>query len=715
MYIVKYELSYGGLQLKKYYKKLLLVIVPILAAVYLLYPTYRVYQLEQIKVKAETEANQAKTPADSLAIIENFHKNYGDVYKKAKASQLKLGLDLRGGMYVTIEADLVKLIEETAQRESIDDIFTEVLEKTNTEATNSEESALDIFIRNFDKIARPKGKSLISYFDIGDIKDASEEKIIEKLRQDADKAIDRAKEVIRQRIDTYGVSEPNIQKQGASRIVLELPGVQNEDEVRKLLSMAARLEFKLVRSNEIAVKAFKKIDDYLAQLALRHKSSANESEPASTITEENAATSATTSEIASKPSETTTADSAAKTKKDTADPYAGLSKEEAQKKYSLEHLFTSLFATYYHPEGENSKPQPVGYNIPAFPDGDYSFYISKDSIPKFQEILKRKAIKAIIPYDLDIVLEAKPTRGSVKSGMETFNFHVLKREPELTGEVITDARASFDQSNNQPMVLMSMNSDGSERWARITGANLQKRIAIVLDERIYSAPTVQSKITGGNSQITGMANTEEAHLLEIVLKAGALPTPIHIIEERVVGPSLGEDSINSGVNSVIYAFILVVVFMTLYYSKGGIVANFAVILNVVLIISILAALGGTLTLPGIGAVILTIGMAVDVNILIFERIREEMSHGRSLKSSIDEGFSKALTAIIDSQVTTLISGFILYLLGTGPIQGFAINLIIGIVFTLFTGIFVSRAIIDIFIIRGATRFSFGQSELQAIK
>jgi preprotein translocase subunit SecD len=237
---------------------------------------------------------------------------------------------------------------------------------------------------------------------------------------------------------------------------------------------------------------------------------------------------------------------------------------------------------------------------------------------------------------------------------------------------------------------------------------VKKRIAVVLDGRVYTAPTVQNKITGGRSQITGSSTIDEARLLEIVLKAGALKAPVKIVEERVVGPSLGEDSIRSGLLSSAVAAILVVLFMIVYYVSAGMIADFAVVINIVLVVAILAAFGGTLTLPGIAGLILTLGMAVDANILIYERIREELYRGRSLRAAVDEGFSKALSAILDSNITTFITGLILYYLGTGPIKGFAITLMIGIVMTLFTGITLSRAIFEIVLARGATQFNLGQ-------
>lgn len=707
--------------MKKYFGKILLVVVPVIAALVLLYPTYQASQLEQKERQAIAQAKKAGNSSDSLEIMEKFKKQYGEALKTAKARRLKLGLDLRGGMYVTMEVDVVKLIEETAQNETIDEIFKDVIAKTRKEASASDEPALDIFLRNFNNIARPQGKSLLNYFDVGDVREASEEKIIASLNENIDKAIDQAQEVIRQRIDQYGVSEPNIQKQGTRRIMLELPGVTNQDEMRSLLQTTARLEFKLVRNYKEIVQAFYKIDKLLSEKIKSGKGLSTE-EPLSMLDTQKKDTTnlvnkpaeakKDTTKLAQK-SDTTKVDTT-KTDKDTAkDPYAGLPPEEAQRRYALDHPFTTLFSTFFVP-GKNQNIIPIYYTSDQFPEGEYIFRIPKDSIGKFQVLLNRPDVAALIPADLEILIDAKPdTRLKQNQNIEIYDFYALKKEPELTGEVISSARASFDPTTNQPVVLMSMNTDGAESWARITGANLQKRIAIVLDNRVYSAPTVQSKITGGNSQITGMANAEEARLLEIVLNAGALKAPVQIIEERVVGPSLGEDSIRSGLNASLVAVILVVLYMIFYYGLGGAIADFAVILNVSLVLSVLAALGGTLTLPGIAGIILTVGMAVDANVLIFERIREELDNGRSIRSAIDEGFRKALSAILDSNITTFFTGAILYYLGTGPIQGFALTLMLGILGTLFTAIVVTRAIIELFMAKGATSFDFGQPKIKS--
>ncbi len=722
--------------MRKNLGKILLIVLPIIAAIFMLLPTY---QAEVLKDKENAALSEAKklaqsgketAKADSVSRMDEFYNTYGEALQNAKNKALKLGLDLRGGMYVTLEVDVVKLIKESAIKETLDDVFYQVLDKTREDEKTTSEPTLDVFLKNFDEIAKPKGKSLISYFDVVDFKEASEEKIIKRLEENANQAIEQAQEVIRQRIDKYGVSEPNIQKQGTRRILLELPGVTNETEMRQLLQTTARLEFKLLRNNQDIVKVFYKIDKLLSNQAKRrkgllvdeaNKSSSDTTVSDTTVTVSEAVKVKADGEVAEivtdsvniettegDSSEVAATDSASKAKLDTNDPYAGLTDEEKQDKYLAEHPFTSLFVSYFNP-GEKQDPVQVSYISDDFPDGQYFFRIYKQALGKFNEILSRPEVKALIPYDIQIAVSAKPDARMKKANkVEILDLYALKAEPELTGDVITDARVDFDPATNSPTVSMTMNAEGTERWAVITGANLKKRIAIVLDDRVYSAPTVQSKITGGSSQITGMGNVEEANLLKIVLKAGALKAPVQIIEERIVGPSLGRDSIVSGLNASALAFILVILYMIIYYGKGGMVADFAIILNVVLIIAVLSAFNGTLTLPGIAGIILTIGMAVDANILIFERIREELVKGRSLRSAIDEGFNKALSAILDSNITTGMTGIILFYFGSGPIQGFALTLIIGIFGTLFTGIMVSRAVIELSISGGATHFSFGQ-------
>jgi preprotein translocase subunit SecD len=681
----------------------IIVLLPIVFAGVLLFPTYRAWDLENKRQELVNAKNETALAA--------FDKDNGEALRKAKESRLKLGLDLRGGVYVTMEVDIVRLLEESAMRDAIDETLLEVIAKTREQVdVSTDDDVLAAFRKNFDAIARPKGRSLFSYYDSGDNRDVTEEAIVKRLERNITEAVDQAMEVVRQRIDKYGVSEVTIQKQGTRRIVLELPGVRDEGEVRQLLQTTARLEFKLVRSNAEIVRAFYQIDQML-----KAKQSGKPADTTVAAAADSTKKADSTKAVVAQGSAQAASAKAAQadsTTKDTAaqasaqkDPYAGLTEEQKRKKIKEDYPFTSLFLTTYN---AGDRTVPVGYEKNEFPEGEYYFQVPGEFVSEFEAILSRPDVRRILTNEYQVLVSAKPEPFYEKQGVKIFYAYGVKAEPELTGDVIADARATFDPTTNAPMVLMDMNADGADRWARITGANVKKRIAVVLDGRVYTAPTVQNKITGGRSQITGSSTIDEARLLEIVLKAGALKAPVKIVEERVVGPSLGEDSIRSGLLSSAVAAILVVLFMIVYYVSAGIIADFAVVINIVLVVAILAAFGGTLTLPGIAGLILTLGMAVDANILVYERIREELYRGRSLRAAVDEGFSKALSAILDSNITTFITGLILYYLGTGPIKGFAITLMIGIVMTLFTGITLSRAIFEIVLARGATQFNLGQ-------
>ena len=299
---------------------------------------------------------------------------------------------------------------------------------------------------------------------------------------------------------------------------------------------------------------------------------------------------------------------------------------------------------------------------------------------------------------MEFVFSAKPI--TTEDGKKIFTLFLVNKAAELTGGVVTDAQANLDPTTSAPIVNMEMNSEGATEWARITGANVNKRIAIMLDGVVFTAPNVKNKITGGRSQIEGSDNLEEAKLLEIVLKAGALPAPVDVIEERIVGPSLGQDSVSNGLNSMIIGYIIVGLFMIFYYRQSGSIAAATLVLVILFILGILAAFHATLTLPGIAGIVLTIGMAVDANVLIFERIREEMATGKTLKASVDSGFSRAYSAIIDSNITTFFTGIILYQFGTGPIQGFALTLMIGIAATLFGALVISKLVMDFLVAKG---------------
>jgi SecD/SecF fusion protein len=332
-------------------------------------------------------------------------------------------------------------------------------------------------------------------------------------------------------------------------------------------------------------------------------------------------------------------------------------------------------------------------------------YVSENDRSRVDRILARPDVQRLIPSDMAFYYKSKPD--FISDGVKYFGLLGLKKTPELTGSVVVDARATIDPNFNQPIVTMEMNNEGARDWARITGANVNKRMAIVLDNSIFSAPNIRSKITGGRSQIEGMENIEEARLLEIILKAGALPAPVDIMEQRSVGPSLGEDSIKAGTYSFLYALLLTVVFMAVYYRTSGLVADIGLLVNVTFIFAFLAAFHGTLTLPGIAGIVLSMGMAVDTNVLISERIREELATHKTLNATLDNGYSKAFSAIIDTHITTFASGVVLFQFGSGPVQGFALTLMMGVAANLFTGIVVSRVIFDFMTERGAKTINFG--------
>jgi preprotein translocase subunit SecD len=380
----------------------------------------------------------------------------------------------------------------------------------------------------------------------------------------------------------------------------------------------------------------------------------------------------------------------------------------------IDFPFSSYLAGSYAAT-EKSRPENFGLSnvkVSALPkDGIYSFLFVAKDLPKVAALLERPEVQRAIPGDVQIAISA--TGNGTKETPESekvYSIFLLASEPELTGEVITDARATFDPTNNAPEVSMQMDATGAERWAQITGANVGKRIAIVLDGAVYSAPNVINKIPNGSSSITGSRDIEEAQLLAVVLKAGALKAPVRIIEERVVGPSLGEDSIRRGVTSSLISFAIVVLFMLAYYAMGGGFANVALLMNVLLVVAALIGFNGTLTLPGIAGIILSTAMAVDANILIFERIREEMAAGRALKSAVELGYDKAWSAIFDSNITHLLSASVLLFLGTGPVKGFALTLIIGVFMTVFTAVMVTRAMFELAIASGATTFNLGQKK-----
>ncbi len=631
-----------------------MVLGAIVLALYLLYPTYVDYQNSKDINKILEEKKQqflASNPDltasqldKMLKVVEDSLLSADPEITKIREKRVKLGLDLQGGMRVVLEVNTSQLLAKLANNP--DDTFKEILKEAQEEAVLSDESIVDIVGRKLTE----RGIRYSRYF--GTIRQDDDE-ILADLKEDTDDAVVRALEIIRNRVDQYGVAEPSIQRQGSRRIIVELPGVAREEEAKQLLQGTALLEFRLLKDPDFTISVMQKIDDAMANAIGMLDTNTTQSEIGDTSVAEG-----DTSLVANDTSST-----------------EDLSEEEFKKK---------------HPFFTIAMLDPQGRSADA--------YVREDDKNKLLLMLSRPEVQKVIPNNVEFVFSAKSV--GEQEGQKVYMMYLVNKEPELTGGVVTDAMANIDPSSSSPIVSMTMNSEGATDWARITGANIGKRIAIMLDGVVFSAPSVRNKISGGRSQIEGMANMEEAKLLEIVLKAGALPAPVDILEERTVGPSLGEDSIVKGFRSVVLGYILVVLFMIFYYKRAGTVSAAALVFSVLFILGILAGFKATLTLPGIAGIILTIGMAVDANVLIFERIREEMATGKTMKASIDSGFARAYSAIVDSNITTFFTGIILYQFGTGPVQGFALTLMIGIVASLFSALVISRLVFDIMTTKG---------------
>jgi len=582
--------------------KLILIAVVALVSVWSIWPTYRDYALTK-------KLNSFDSRADSL----KFALDHREEIEQAHDKSLKLGLDLKGGMHLVMEVDILDLIEQKAWNK--DENFNRIMDSVRQRAGESNENVVNILAAEF----RKKNIKLSRYF--YDVRDSDQE-VISKLNAEAQDALIRAKEIIRNRIDQYGVAEPVIQTQGSRRLIIELSGVTDEARVRRLLMGTAKLEFKLVKEPQQLLRAVERVGTVSLQAPSR---------PAQA---------------------------------DSAQASAG---EVVAKKLS----------------------EVIG----VMPNGQvFTPAYAHDLVAA---ALKRDDVNALLPQDTQLLLSAKPEQTA--NGEKYYLLYLVQKTPELTGGVITEAKATFSSQDSQPEVLMSMNDEGTSKWARITGANIGKQIAIVLDGAVYSAPVVQSRIPSGNSVINGIGSLEEAKDLEIILKAGSLPAPVRIIEERTIGPSLGSDYIRDGLLSVTWGFTAVVIFMIIYYNKAGIAADLALVLNILIVISVLAGFSAALTLPGIAGIVLTMGMAVDANVLIYERIREELADGKSLKMAIDAGYNKAFSSILDSHVTTLAAAFLLYVYGVGPVQGFAVTLMIGTAASLFTAIVVTKVLFDMFL------------------
>jgi preprotein translocase subunit SecD len=539
-----------------------------------------------------------------------------------------------------------------------------MLDQATKEAEANDEPVVDIMVKKLTEA----NIRISRYFGNVDEDDA---KIISNLKDQTVDAVTRAEQILRNRIDQYGVSEPVIQKQGNNRIVVELPGIANEEEARQLIQSTALLEFKLVRDPQYAINLIVKINNSLAGGKIEE-----DVKPATDTTKTTDSTA--TAKADEKTDSTTVAKADSGKKNDTAQAAKTDTAQKSPEQLAKENPILSLIS-------------------PSEQTGE--IYVPASNREKLQRLLNSPISQAILADNDEFLFSNHSFL--TETGEKIFTLFCVTKNPELTGGVITEAVGTPDpQGAAGAVVSMTMNSEGSVEWARITGANIDKRCAIVLDGVVYSAPVIRNKITGGRSQIDGMKDLNEAKLLANILNAGAFAAPVEIIEERTVGPSLGEDSITAGLQSVMFGFLLVAMFMIVYYRGAGGIASFALVFVITMIIGTLAAFGATLTLPGIAGIVLTIGMAVDSNVLIYERIREEMALGKTMKASVEGGFAKAGSAIWDSNITTLITSIILYQFGTGPIQGFALTLMIGIITSLFGALVIAKVIFEYFTDKG---------------
>ena len=536
-----------------------------------------------------------------------------------ESKSIKQGLDLKGGIYIVLEVDLPQLVNTLAKNK--DKNFDKFLDELSEEYKNSSTD----FFTLFEEKALEKDLKLPRYFiSYGKTKD----QIIEQLNLQSEDSINRIIEIIQNRVDQFGVSEPTIQKQGNNRVIVELAGVQDAERARDLLQSTALLELMIVKDVESTNTLVRQIDNLTSM-------------------------------------------DVEKTNDD------------------VDQLFDT----------NNSDKNSLGFSSLLISVGS-DLAISTSNLSKLQNILNQDNVKQVLDATGSLFLTSNSAATLINDfgeEEEVYLLYHLVDNAELTGGVIEDAQMRLSQSGvsaGQATVQVEMNNEGSREWARITGSNINKRIAIVLDKKVHMAPVIRSQIFGGGTVIEGLDSIQEAEDIAIVLRAGSLPVPVTIQEERTVGASLGADSVSSGAYSMLIGLLIVILFIIFYYRLSGLIASFAVIWTLILLLGILALLGATLTLPGIAGLILTVGMSVDANVIIFERIKEELRNGKSVRSAIDAGYQRAITTIVDANLTTGIAAAVLYQYGSGPIKGFATVLFWGIIVSMFTAIIVTRFIFD---------------------
>ena len=656
------------------------------------------YQLSFTVVTKVVESKAAKY-AQGDAVKENYYLDsvsnvnvYNLLFKKytyhdAKEREINLGLDLKGGMNVTLEVSVKDIVNALAGANANDPTFQRAMELAAERQQKNEGDFVSLFGQAYEETdpnAQLAPIFLFEFKDKGITINSSNSDVLKVLKEECDGAIDRSYQILRTRIDRFGVAQPNIQKlEGSGRILVELPGIKDPERVRKLLQGTAQLEFWETYNFSEVYQYFDQANALIAQKNKDQKA-LNNGEVVEETTENAEEAPAEVETTEEQPAE---GEEVAENEGELADQLSegednteNLSDEEALAKAREENPLYYLLSPSYSQNGPANTARVGMAQV-------------KDTAA-INRMLRVAMEENIFPRSMKLAWTVKPE--SYGGEAEFLELVALKMSRDnkcaLGGEVITDARQDYGQSN-QVEVTIQMNPEGAKAWKRLTGDNVGKQIAIVLDDYVYSYPVVNGEIPNGRSSISGGGMTiEEAQDLANILKAGKLPAPARILEEQVVGPSLGKEAVQKGMWSMVFAFILVLVYMVFFYKKAGLVADIALIVNVFFLFGVLACLGSVLTLPGIAGIVLTLGMAVDSNVIIFERIKEELRNGKGLRPAIDAGYKNAYSAIIDGNVTTLITGVVLIILGTGPVHSFAVTLCIGILTSLFTSIFISRLI-----------------------
>ena len=597
---------------------------------------------------------------DSMSTVK-VYPIFGQTYRQAKEMEINLGLDLKGGMNVMMEVSVPDIINVLSGH-STDPTFVEALRIANEQHLNSQRDFVDLFgdaFQQLDPNAKLAPIFLFEFKDKGITVNSTNAEVLDVIKEETNSAIDRSYQILRTRIDRFGVAQPNIQKlENSGRILVELPGIKDPKRVRKLLQGTAQLEFwETYNFTEL----YTYFDEANARLAEINK--ANEG-----LTED-------------KKEETKSDDEPALLANDS----LKAQEEALEEMRSNFPIYNYLTPSYFQNE--------MGQTYPA-QTARVGMALVKDTA-NINRMLKQ--VKNVFPRNVKFAWCVKPNVDAT-TGAEYIDLVALKTSRENTaalgGEVIVDARQDYDQ-NGRVEVTIQMNSEGAKAWKRLTGENIGRQVAIVLDDYVYSYPVVNDEIPSGRSSISGGDMTvEEAQDLANILKAGKLPAPARILEENVVGPSLGQEAINSGLWSFIIAFILVLIYMLFFYNKAGFAADTALLVNIFFMFGVLASFGTVLTLPGIAGIVLTLGMAVDSNVIIFERIKEELRAGKGLRTAIADGYKAAYSAILDGNITTFLTAFVLFQFGTGPVQGFATTLMIGIATSLFTSLFITRLVFE---------------------